>query len=280
MGIRPASMKAITRGYTSAHRLIVHFPDETSAFVKASTDDLTANWLRVEHGVYEQLHAEFMPRMLGWFDNGTDAIIVLEDLSRGLWPHSWTNEMITSVLSTLDKVKNSNPLPVGLPSLDTMRSDFASWRLVQKDPKPFLSLKLCSESWLNAALPKLIEGDEKAHLEGTQLVHLDIRSDNICFIDDNRVVFVDWNWSCVGNADIDVLFWLPSVAMEGGPLPDQIANAEPHLVALITGFWAYRAGQPPPSKNSDVRKIQLKQLEVALPWCARILGLPTLYPAP
>ena len=39
-----------------------------SAFVKTATDDLTAGWLRQEFGIYDALHADFMPELLGWED--------------------------------------------------------------------------------------------------------------------------------------------------------------------------------------------------------------------
>lgn len=61
----------------------------------------------------------------------------------------------------------------------------------------FVSLGLCSLEWLETALPVLMEAEKDAVLDGKELVHLDIRSDNICFVGD-RVVLVDWNWELVG----------------------------------------------------------------------------------
>jgi Ser/Thr protein kinase RdoA (MazF antagonist) len=155
-----------------------------------------------------------------------------------------------------------------------MRHELASWKLVASQPEFFLSLEMCSASWLDNALPTMMQAESKAILAGFELLHLDIRSDNICFVGD-RVVFVDWNWACFGNSLLDVICWLPSVALEGGPTPEQIIEGEPNLVALIAGFWAHRAGMPPPHPGSDVRKIQRKQLEIALPWAANLLGLPS-----
>jgi len=45
------------------------------------------------------------------------------------------------------------------------------------------------------------------------------------------------------------------------------------LAPLIAGFFAARAGLPPPLTAPKVREIQRRQLEVALPWAARELGL-------
>ena len=136
-----------------------------------------------------------------------------------------------------------------------------------------MSLGLCSADWLNDALPTLITAENRAVLAGSELLHLDVRSDNICFLGD-RVVLVDWNWACVGNSMLDVMFWLPSLKLEGGPPPEQIIEGDPNLVALVAGFWAYRAGMSPPYSTSAVRELQRKQLEVALPWSANLLRLP------
>jgi thiamine kinase-like enzyme len=272
MNTRPTTMRAAKGGYSAAHRLIVNFSNGRSAFVKVSTDPITAGWLRDEYRMYQNVQAEFMPDLLGWHDDGEKPLIVLEDLSSGLWPQTWTQDMIAAVIKTLDSVRNSHP-PDGLKSLESMRDRLASWNLVASQPDSFLNLGMCSASWLNSALPTLIQSENKAVLTGSELLHLDIRSDNICFLG-SRVVLVDWNWACVGNSMLDILFWLPSVALEGGPLPEQIIEGEPNLVALIAGFWAYRAGMPPPHPNSEVREIQRKQLEIALPWSAKLLGLP------
>jgi hypothetical protein len=122
-------------------------------------------------------------------------------------------------------------------------------------------------------LPLLIAADKSAPLAGSELVHMDVRSDNICFIGD-RTILVDWNWACVGNGVFDLILWLPSLRLEGGPDPQSIVSGEADLVALMTGYFAYRAPLPPPHPNSKVRDLQLEQLKVSLPWCANVLGLP------
>lgn len=274
MDARPIATRVVDRGYTTAHRSIVEFSNGLRAFVKAATDPLTAGWLRTEHHVYQKVKSDFMPDLLGWHDDGDKPLLILEDLSSGLWTHTWTPDMISAVRGTLASVRKSQP-PDGLPSLESMRNELASWSLVASHPDSFLSLGLCSAKWLKYAAPTLITAENRAILAGSELLHLDIRSDNICFFD-SRVILVDWNWACIGNSMLDLILWLPSVTLEGGPLPEQIVDGEPNLVALIAGFWAYRAGLPPLHPNSAAREIQRKQLEIALPWSAKLLGLPPL----
>jgi len=84
-----------------------------------------------------------------------------------------------------------------------------------------------------------------------------------------------WNQACVGNELVDVAFWLPSLHDEGGPAPDEVLpDCPPELAGTIAGFFAARAGLPPPATAPRVRPLQLAQLRVALPWAARALGLP------
>ena len=166
------------------------------------------------------------------------------------------------------------PPPPGVAALADFRPELDGWWRVAAAPEPFLGLGLCSPGWLEAALPELVAAEAAAVLAGDDLCHLDVRSDNLCLFPE-RVVLVDWPNACRGNGEVDLIGWLPSLAVEGGPPPDVVAPAaDPAQVAMLAGYWAWRAPQPPPSLGSRVRNIQLRQLEVALPWAARRLGLP------
>jgi aminoglycoside phosphotransferase (APT) family kinase protein len=104
---------------------------------------------------------------------------------------------------------------------------------------------------------------------------MDVRNDNLCFSGD-RVVLVDWNLAARANPLLDVAAWLPSLHSEGGPLPEDILPDEPELAALISGFFAARAGMPNIETAPRVRGIQVEQLRSALPWATRSLRLPAL----
>jgi Ser/Thr protein kinase RdoA (MazF antagonist) len=133
-------------------------------------------------------------------------------------------------------------------------------------------------AWLEAALPDLLAAEGAAVLDGPDLLHADVRSDNLCF-QGSRAILVDWNWACRGNGRFDIAAWLPSLYAEGGPAPETILPDEPELAALLSGFWAAQAGLPPPPDASGVREVQLLQLRTALPWAARALSLPPISPA-
>jgi thiamine kinase-like enzyme len=121
-----------------------------------------------------------------------------------------------------------------------------------------------------------VRAEAEAPLAGDDLLHFDVRSDNLCFVGD-RVVLVDWNWACRGNRTVDVASWLPSLQVEGGPPPETILPRAPGLAAAISGYFAARAGRhAETSQDRAVRALQLGQLRAALPWAVRALALPAL----
>ena len=249
----------------------VELEDGSSAFVKEANDADSAGWLRDELRVYRSLEAPFLARFLGWHDDER-TLLVLEDLAAAHWPPPWRPGEVDAVLAALDEVA-ATPAPPELPRLEGLRERLNGWRLVVDDPEPLLSTGLVTQTWLEAALPALLEAGETCDLSGHALVHLDVRSDNLC-LHDERVVFVDWNLACVGNPLADVVAWLPSLRLEGGPDPWDLIPESNGLAALIAGYFASRAGLPTPATAPRVRPFQRAQAEVALPWAARELGLP------
>ena len=202
-------------------------------------------------------------------------MLVLEDLSGAVWHAPWTTARITQVLDTLQQVAATTP-PVTLPSLEARRPTLVGWARVAQDPVAFLGLQLCSPSWLSHALDTLIAAEARARLAGDNLVHGDVRSDNLCFAGD-RVVLVDWNAASRGQSKVDIALWLPSLHLEGGPLPETILPGEPCLAAMISGYFAARVGRPAENiPEARIRALQCAQLRVALPWAVRELALPPL----
>lgn len=165
--------------------------------------------------------------------------------------------------------------PAGLPALADDARLRDGWEQVAAGPEPFLALGLCSRAWLEAALPALERAAGEAPLAGDALVHLDIRSDNLC-VRDGGALLVDWSQAAAGNPLLDTVAFAPSLALEGGPPPRELLapGAAPELVALIAGFFAARAGLPTPAWGPGLRELQRGQLRVALPWAAAELGLP------
>ncbi len=263
-----------TAGHTPARRWVVMLDDGSRAFLKVATDELTASWLRDEHLTYSLLRgAPFMPRYLGWYDDGRRPVLALEDLSGAEWPPPWTTHGVDAVLACLQEV-HATAVPEGtLRAADDRLELRDGWEEVARDPEPFLALALCGRAWLEASLPPL-RAAAAAELGGDALLHFDVRSDNICFRD-GRALLVDWNWTSVGNPVLDVAAWLPSLQSEGGPEPEQILpDGAADLAAVCAGYLCAHAARTPIPTAPRVRSTQLAQARTALPWAARALGLP------
>jgi hypothetical protein len=82
-------------------------------------------------------------------------------------------------------------------------------------------------------------------------------------------VLVDWNWTSLANPTVDIVGWLPSLHVEGGPPPWEVLPDVRELAALVAGVWAAVAGLPPPETAPTVREVQRRQLAVALDWMDR-----------
>jgi len=271
---RPVAWDAVTTaGYTPARRWIVTLEDGITAFVKVASDEQTASWLRDEHVAYSVLRgAQFLPSYLGWYDDGEAPVLALEDLPDATWPPPWTAAAIDAVRRTLDAVHETEPFE-GLPRADDDHLGLReAWREVAADPGRFLALGLCSVAWFERHLEALDAAAREAPLAGGALLHFDVRSDNVC-LDGETARLVDWNWTSVGNPDLDLLAWLPSLHAEGGPAPDEIVDGNGEIAAALAGFFASRAARPPIATAPGVRAVQLAQARTSLPWAARALDL-------
>jgi aminoglycoside phosphotransferase (APT) family kinase protein len=274
LGTRIVCMTPIqSRGYAAALHALAELDDGRTVFVKAGAEEVTKAFLRDEIRVYRTVQAPFMPEFLG-ADDGDPPFLVLEDLSGCFSAPPWTEDRTEAVLAVVEQLR-STPAPVELGSAERYRDSWAPrWDKVEVDPEPFLALGLCSRAWLRDALPKLSAAAKAVQLGGEALVHLDLRSDNLAFVDGVAKV-VDWNWAAAGSPQLDLACWLPSLHAEGGPPPEVLMpEGGAELAAMLAGVWAAVAGLPPPPTAPGVRAVQIAQLRVALPWAARELGLP------
>lgn len=264
---------SVEGGYTAAGRWTVTTTDGVSLFVKAGLDGQTAEWLRAEREIYESLQAAFLPALAAWDDDGVEPILILEDLRDAHWPPPWSDTQVTSVREVLSELHG-----LTVPGLTRKLSDMPGladgcWRAVAMDPEPFLSLGLASRPWLDDNLPALLNAEQFVDLDATgKLLHMDVRSDNVCFTG-GQAKLVDWNHACLGNPDVELGSWLPSLHAEGGPRPEELLD-DPAIAAKISGYFAARAGLSGSSRSHRLRHVQLAQLRAALPWAQRALELP------
>lgn len=270
VGARVESYRRVEGGYTPALRLLC----ETAAgrlFAKVGTTPGTRESLRREIHVYRSISGDFMPRLLAASDEESEPVLVIEDLSAHHWPPPWDSRQIEMTLAQIESMHGART------ALETYAQVHGAvgegWREVAEDPVPFLALGVADAGWLEASLPALMRSEESCPTAGDSLTHFDLRSDNIC-LKSGRAVFVDWNGACLSNPRLDLGFWLPSLAYESGVEPEKVLPDAPEVAALVSGYFAARAGLPEISDAPRVRAVQRRQLATALPWAARALGLP------
>jgi hypothetical protein len=121
-----------------------------------------------------------------------------------------------------------------------------------------------------------IEATWKDAVAGDTLVHQDLRGDNV-LLGDRGAVVVDWPWAARGAAFSDLVGWLPSLRLEGGPEPEQMMastrvgrgadrDAVTALVVALAGFFVSGSLEPPPPGIPHLRAFQRAQGEVCLDW--------------
>ena len=127
-----------------------------------------------------------------------------------------------------------------------------------------------------------IEDTVRGALKGDTLLNIDVRADNILFTTDDTW-FVDWPHAIVGPPWLDIVAFAPSVAMQGGPPPEDViarhsaigmADYESITAAVVAlaGYFTYQAVQPPPPGIPTVRAFQEAQGVVAREWIAQRTG--------
>jgi hypothetical protein len=268
LGSRPIGWKHAAGGYTTNERWSLDLADGRRAFAKMANVEAMAGFLRDEYRTMSLFDEDFRCEILAWEDDPEHPLLVLEDLRDARWPPPWEPGDVERVRATLERMWD---LPAhGLPPGAVF--DHGYWEGIAKDPAGFLGLGIVSPDWFERNRPALVEAERAARYGGDDFLHGDIRSDNMCF-DGDRVVLVDWNWAARGPRDVDLACWLPALRLEGGPLPEEVAPGLGEYAAGIAGYFAAGAPTPPPPTAPLVRKFQLRQLRIALPWACRELGL-------
>ncbi len=217
------------------------------------------------------------PRLLGCIDADGWVILMLEDIEGQTPAMPWQAAELDRVLAAMtDLAVAMTPAPIEAPGVAARFNALGrGWRELARS-WPVGAARL--DPWVADHLDELValESGWEAAASGATLVHADVRADNILLTED-RVVFVDWPWACLAAPWFDLVAMLPSVAMQGGPQPEEIlarhpvaSGADPTAItavaAALAGMFVWLAGRPDPPGLPTVRAFQRRQGEVALAW--------------
>ncbi len=191
----------------------------------------------------------------------------------------WSDEEVRAVAEVVETIA-SIPAPAGLPSFSD-HGGFDGWRSLAGSGATGLATY---DPWALANLDRLaaIEPGWTEAVAGDVLVHQDLRGDNVLLTERGAVV-VDWPYASRGAAFCDLVGWLPSLKLEGGPDPEEMVastrvgqEADPEaltaFVVALAGFFVSGSLEPPPPGVPHVRAFQRAQGEVCLDWLKLRLG--------
>ena len=228
-------------------------------------------------------------RMLWSHDEGAGGWVVLafEDIDGRHPSEPWQPDELDRVVAAMEEMSElltPSPLPEAMVGTASRKfgANLQGWRRL-RDERP--SLLDDVDEWSRRHIDTLVAIDDTTEdaLKGSTLLHSDIRADNI-LLTTERTWFVDWPHACVGPSWFEVVGFAPSVTMQGGPPPEEVAarhsayraadrDAITAAVVAVAGYFTYQAVQPPLPGLPTLRAFQDAQGIVARRWVARRAGL-------
>lgn len=226
------------------------------------------------------------PRFLFVHDDGEWVALAFEDVDGRAPAMPWRKADLSLVLAAIARMAvGLTPSPIPLASMaETHANTFRGWQRLAAAVTAAEDDGSGLDSWTREHLEQLgdLETRSAVSSEGVTLVHSDLRADNM-LISDGRVLVVDWPHAAIGAAWIDLVFFLPSVAMQRGPMPWEIFDSHPAaqgadpdrvtaVLSALAGFFIGQSRLPPPPGLPTLRRFQLEQGLPALEWLKRRTG--------
>lgn len=273
-------------GFSPGSADLVQLQDGRVVFVKAvdaEVNDFAAQLHAKEANIAAKLPETFpAPKLLSHVQcQGWQALVFAEAPgNRPALP--WNPDELLVVLDSVADLNSSVPesLVRGLPRLeDELRDDFAGFsRIIDDDFVP-------NDPWIAQHLQELHQLAEPAALllAGEELVHADLRADNILVGNDGDIYLVDWPWAARGAAWYDALTLLIEARLHE-PLLDVQSIVDSHRIfasvtstelvsalAGLTGFYLDAARRPPVPSLPTLRSYHAQQAVACTSWLKELL---------
>jgi Ser/Thr protein kinase RdoA (MazF antagonist) len=224
-----------------------------------------------------------LPTLLEVYDDGDWVALAFDAVPGRLPACPWDPDELREVVRALEELHQlltPSPAASAPPATLRLTTLLGGWSTLAAQPTAPAGL----DEWAGRHLTQLaqLESEWPEAVVGDTLLHCDLRADNM-LVSERGVVFVDWPHACVGAAEFDLLAWAPSVALEGGPSPEDLLAMSPRarapdpdavtvLVAALSGFLVEHSLRPPSPGLPTLRTFQAAQGGVALAWLRRRTG--------
>lgn len=236
---------------------------------------------RMEEKIARRLPPEVpAPKFLWSVEHGPWIALAFEEVEGENPRLPWRHQDLDRVLRALDLLAAKlTPAPFRAPTFAAShREGFRNWRTLSPEGEPSRQELRWFGPWVRENIRELSKAEsrwERAS-RGRTLLHVDVRADNL-LLTDREVYFVDWPWATVGARWLDLLFFLPSVAMQGGPAPWEVFDTHPlargvpardldAVLAGVLGFFLFRGRLPQVPSLPGLRAFQWAQGLEALRW--------------
>ena len=282
--------ETMTGGFSPGLAARLHLTNGEIVFAKAVSgeqNEVAPRFHRREIRIASQLPAEApVPRLLwSWADDDAAGWVVLvyENVVGSPPRQPWDADEFAQVVAALNELsRDLTPSPIDPASIGERTTGLPifgnNWRRLRDEglvhPDPWVMKNLGALVALEERVPEIAPG--------STLLHMDLRGDNMLMTADG-VVIVDWPHAAIGPAWLDGVAFVPSVAMEGGPEPEELVrqlaamrDADPTEltigIAEIAGFFTYHGLQPDVPSLPGLREFQEAQAVVARRWLAGRMG--------
>jgi aminoglycoside phosphotransferase (APT) family kinase protein len=279
-------------GFSPGVAARLRFADGRRIFVKAvhpAANTQAPDLHRREAQVVAAMPADTpVPRLCWTIDRGPDGWVVLafDDVDGRQPAVPWRTNELDRVMTAVEALAaRLTPSPIAADWLgeagDLVRESGRGWSDAAADPATMDRL----DPWTRRHVRTLmtLEADVESAARGRTLLHQDLRADNVLLTQD-AVMVVDWPHARMGAPWVDLLWFAPSVAMQGGPAPEVLlrrfppaAGADPEaidvVIAAIAGFFTLGSLLPDPPGLPTLRAFQAAQGAIARTWLGQRRGL-------